>query len=97
MPSCKFTKKLLHTSFVMYFVFIFSECITINFSEEAFKVHTFKASSEEVIVSTISFRKYKWKVVLLVIYLFSCDSSKHKSTFFMLNMAFDVLLSRAVN
>ena len=31
------------------------------------------------------------KVVLLVIYLFNCDSSK--STFFMLNMAFDVLSS----
>ena len=37
---------------------------------------------------TISFRKYKQKVV---IYLFNDDSSK--STFFMLNMAFDVLLS----
>ena len=40
--------------------------------------------------STISFRKYKWKVVLLVIYLFNYDSSK--STLFMLNMEFDVLL-----
>ena len=39
--------------------------------------------------STISFRNYKWKVVLLVIYLFNYDSSK--STFLMLNMAFDVL------
>ena len=37
--------------------------------------------------STTSFRKYKWKVV---IYLFDYDSSK--SFFFMLNMAFDVLL-----
>ena len=37
---------------------------------------------------TISFRKYKRKVV---IYLFNDDSSK--PTFFMLNMAFDVLLS----
>ena len=41
--------------------------------------------------STISFRKYKRKVVLLVIYLFNYDSSK--SAFFMLNMAIDVLLS----
>ena len=37
--------------------------------------------------STISFRKYKRKVV---IYPFNYDSSK--STFFMLNMAFDVFL-----
>ena len=38
--------------------------------------------------STISFQKHKPKVV---IYLFNYDSSK--SFFFMLNMAFDVLLS----
>ena len=38
--------------------------------------------------NTTSFGKYKWKVV---IYLFNYDSSK--SFFFMLNMAFDVLLS----
>ena len=38
--------------------------------------------------STVSSRKYKWKVV---IYLFNYDSSK--SFFFMLNKAFDVLLS----
>ena len=37
----------------------------------------------------ISFREYKWKVVLLVIYLFNDDLSK--STFLMLNMAFNVL------
>ena len=36
---------------------------------------------------TISFRKYKRKVV---VYLFNDDSSK--STFFMLNMEFDVLM-----
>ena len=40
---------------------------------------------------TISFRIYKLKVALLVIYLFNHDSSK--ATFFLLNMAFDVLLS----
>ena len=39
---------------------------------------------------TISFRKYKWKVVLLVIYLFNYDS--YKSTLFMFIMAFYVLL-----
>ena len=39
-------------------------------------------------LSTTYFRKYKWKVV---IYPFNYDSSK--SFFFMLNMAFDVLLS----
>ena len=38
--------------------------------------------------NTTSFGKYKWKVA---IYLFNYDSSK--SVFFMLNMAFDFLLS----
>ena len=38
--------------------------------------------------SRISFRKYKRKVIFLVIYLFNYDSSK--SFFLMLNMAFDV-------
>ena len=42
--------------------------------------------------STISFQKYKRKGVLLVIYLFNYDSSK--STFFIMNMAFDVVLSK---
>ena len=42
----------------------------------------------EYITITIYFRKYKRKVVS---YLFNNDSSK--STFFMLNVAFDVLLS----
>ena len=42
-------------------------------------------------VSTFSFRKYKRKVVLLAIYLFNQDSSK--STLFMQNMTFDVVLS----
>ena len=39
--------------------------------------------------NSISFRKYKRKVVLVVIYLFHYNSSK--STFFMLNMTFNVL------
>ena len=61
----------------MYFAFTFSECITITSSEEGLKV--------------CDYNIYQWKVVLLVIYLFNHDSSK--STIFMLNMAFDVLLS----
>ena len=75
-----YEKKLFHTYSFMYFAFIFSECILITPSEEALNVceHNF-------------FQKYKRKVVLLVTYLFSYDSSK--PTFFMLNMAFDVLLS----
>ena len=45
--------------------------------------------------SIISFRrKYKQKVVLLVIYLFNYDSSK--STSFMLNVAFDFVLSTVI-
>ena len=38
-------------------------------------------------VSKISFRKYKQKLKLLVIYLFNYDSSK--STSFIMNVAFD--------
>ena len=81
MPTCKFTKKkLFHTPSFMYFLFIFSECITITPSEEDFKVweHNF-------------FQGNISGVVFLVIYLFNYDSSK--SNFFMLNVAFDVLLS----
>ena len=64
----------------MYFAFIFSERITITSFKEALKVceHDF-------------FREYMQKVVLLVIYLVDYNSSK--STFFMMNMAFDVLLN----
>ena len=61
----------------MYFTFIFSECITITSSEEGMKV--------------CECNFFQRKAVLLVIYLFNHDSSK--STIFMLNMAFDVLLS----
>ena len=61
-------------------------CILPSFSENApwllFPKRLWKCGT------TISFRKYKWKVVC---YLFNYDSSK--STFFVLNMAFDVLLS----
>ena len=72
-------KKLFLTSSFMHFAFIFSEYSRLIFPKRLWKW-----------ASTISFRKYKRKVVLLVIYLFKYDSSK--STFFMLNMAFDVLV-----
>ena len=55
----------------MHFAFIFSEYSRLLFPKRLWKW-----------ASTISFRKYKRKVVLLVIYLFNYDSSK--STFFML-------------
>ena len=70
-------RKLFHTSSFMYFTFIFSGCITITSSEEGLRV--------------CEYNFFQRKVVLLVIYLFSHDSSK--STIFMLNMTFDVLLS----
>ena len=80
MPICNFTKKLFHRSSFMYFAFIFSEYIKITFPKGLWKFE-----------STIFFWKCKRNVVWLVIYLFNYDSSK--STLFMLNMAFDVLLS----
>ena len=61
----------------MYFTFIFSGCITITSSEEGLKV--------------CEYNFFQRKEVLLVIYPFNHDS--FKSTIFMLNMAFDVLLS----
>ena len=70
-------RKLFHTSSFMYFTFIFSGCITITSSEEGLKV--------------CEYNFFQRKVVLLVIYLSNHDSSK--STIFMLNVAFDVLLS----
>ena len=70
-------RKLFHTSSFMYFTLIFSGCITITSSEEGLKV--------------CEYNFFQWKVILLVIYLCNCDSPK--STIFMLNMAFDVLLS----
>ena len=77
-PTFKLTKKLFLTTSFMHFAFIFSEYSRLLFPKRLWKW-----------ASTISFRKYKRKVVLLVIYLFNYDSSK--STFLMLNMAFDVL------
>ena len=72
-------KKLFYTSSFMYFFFIFSECIKIPSSAKVLKV-----------IDIIFFKKWKRKVVLLVMYLFNYDSSK--STFFMLNMVLNVLL-----
>ena len=63
----------------MHFTFIFWEYSRLLFLKRLWKW-----------ASTISFMKYKQKVVLLVIYLFNYDSSK--STFFMLSMLFDVLV-----
>ena len=70
-------RKLFHTSSLMYFTFIFSGCITITSSEVGLKV--------------CEYYLLQRKVALLVIYLFNHDSSQ--STIFMLDMAFDVLLS----
>ena len=70
-------KELFRTSSFMYFAFIFSECITITSSKEALKVREHNF--------------FQGKVVLLIIYLFNHDSSK--STIFMLNRTFVVLLS----
>ena len=78
MPTFKLTEKLFLTSSFMHFDFIFSE-----YSRPLFPKRLWKWAS------TISFRKYKRKIVLLVIYLFNYDSSK--STFLMLNMAIDVM------
>ena len=65
----------------MYVAFIFWEHITITLSKEALKVcrHNFL---QEI---------FKQKGVLLVIYLLHYDS--YKPTFFMLHLAFDVVLS----
>ena len=59
----------------MHFAFIFSEYSQLLFPKRFWKW-----------ASTVSFRKYKREVVLLVTYLFNYDSSK--STFFMLNLTF---------
>ena len=73
-PASK-RKKLFHTSFFTHFAFILLEYIRITSSEEALKVWELNF--------LISSWKCKWKVVLLVIDLFSYDSSK--SIFFLLN------------
>ena len=61
-------------------------CILPSFPQNASQLLSKEALK---VCEHISFREYKWKVVLLVIYLFNDDLSK--STFLMLNMAFNVL------
>ena len=73
-PTFKLTKKTCSHIFLHAFCLHFLRIHTTRFWKWA---------------STISFKKYKRKVVLLAIYLFNYDSSK--STFFMLDMAFVVL------
>ena len=63
-------------------------CILPSFSENASRLLLPKRLSK--CANKISFRKYKQKVALLVTYLFNYDSSK--STSFMLNVAFELLL-----
>ena len=79
MPICTFTKKKLP----------FPSCSLPSFSQNTSRLPLPKRLWKRE--STISFWKCKRKVVPLVIYLFNYDSSK--SAFFMLNIAFDVLLS----
>ena len=76
MPTRKLTKKLFHTSSFIHLP---------SFSQNTHD-YFFRRGYESA--STISFRKFKQKVV---IYLFKHHSSK--PTFFMLNMVLDVLLS----
>ena len=71
-------QKLLHISSFMYFTFIFYECITI------LPKRLRKCASKDYS------RKYKQKVVSLVIYLFNYYSSKITS--FILNVAFGFTL-----
>ena len=64
-------------------------CISPSFSKNASRLllpqRLLKCANK------ISFRRYKQKVGLLVIYMFNYDSSKLTS--FMLNVAFDFVLS----
>ena len=59
-------------------------CILLSFSQNELRLPFAKGFWKSA--STISFRKFKCKVVLLVICLFNYNSSK--STFFVLNMTF---------
>ena len=77
MPTCKFTKKTL-SHIILQFAFIFKNVSRLLLPKRLLKC-----------ASKISFRKYKQRVVLLVIYLFNNDSCK--STSFMLNVVFDCL------
>ena len=81
MVTCKFMKKkkkkLFHTSSSIYFAFIFSEWITITSFEEALKVCELNFFHKIQAKSSVT--------------LFNYDPSN--SIFFMLNMAFDFVLS----
>ena len=81
MPTCMFTKKSL--SNILHHVFC------LHFLRTHYD-YFFRRGFQNVQVQFLSGNISK-KLVLLVIYLFNCNSSK--STFFMLNMAFDVVLS----
>ena len=76
MPTCDFTKKNSFTHPPSCILPSFSQ----NVSRLLFPMRLWKFAS------TISFRKYKRKVVLLVIYLFNYDSSK--SAFFIWHLTF---------
>ena len=78
-----YEKKLFHISTFMNFAFIFQE--RIKNASLLLQNRLWKCESK------ISFRKYKQKVVLFVIYLFNYNSSNSSS--FMLNVVFDVALS----
>ena len=77
MPTSKFTKKKIFHSSS-------PSCILLSFSQNASR--SFLTEMRTQFIS----RNIR-KAALLVIYLFNYDSSK--PTFFMLNMAFDVLSS----
>ena len=78
MPACKFAKKTLsHILFHVFYLHLL----------RMYHDYFFQKGFESVRVEFLSAES----IVLLVIYLFNHDSSK--STIFMLNMAFDVLLS----
>ena len=80
-PTCNFTKKNSFTHLSSFILPSFSQ----NTSRSLLPKRLWKSES------TVSFWKCKRKVLLLVFYLFNYDS--FKSTFFVLNMAIDVLLS----
>ena len=81
MQTCKFTKE---TPFTYP-----PSCTLPSFSKNASRLLLSKRLWKDAIKT--SFKKYKQKVVLLVIYLCNYDSSK--STSFMLNVAFYFVLS----
>ena len=55
MTTCNFRKKTLHTSFFVYFAFIFSECIKITSFEEVLKVCEHYFLQEIQVESSVTF------------------------------------------